>query len=260
MTEMEELEFGDYDLPVDFDVRPIPASEALDYPDMDQDILGGVELPGNAPNTPAEAIDRAREMMNNRVWVGVGMCLKTVRGYYGLAAKYGSAEDSWNNAEHKVHVREGKNIPRGVPVYWTNGRYGHIAISLGGGLCLSTDWKEAGRIDVAVIDEIGPRWGQQLQGYAWEVNDVVVWKPAPPKPTVALANLRPGTRHADVGEVKMVLRKKGYKGFIVASNKFGPGLRRAYGQYQRRLGYSGKDANGIPGRLSLRKLGFKVRS
>jgi len=96
-----------------------------------------------------------------------------------------------------------------------------------------------------------------LAGYAWEVDDVIVWRPDVPKAAVSLKNLKRGSTHEDVLQVKKALRKKGYKGFVL-NKKFGIGLLRAYKKYQQRLGYNGHAANGTPGTLSLKKLGFKV--
>ena len=77
-------------------------------------------------------------------------------------------------------------------------------------------------------------------------------------PTISLSKVQPGERNTDVVKLKKKLAAKGYRGFIVESTKFGPGLRLAYRKYQRSLGYTGADADGRPGRLSLKKLGFNV--
>lgn len=253
-----QFEYGDYDL--EEDVEPEPCERT--YPDApQQDDLEGLGAPGNAPRNGAEAIAQARTWSNNGHYVGVGYCLKTVREYYGVGAKYPDAAGSWQHAAHKRRVGGGRDVPRGVPVYWTGGSagHGHIAISIGGGLCYSTDWKRSGRIDIASIDEITRRWGLHLEGYAWEVNDVVVWKPVPPSGRVRLSNLKFGKSNKDVLDVKRRLKKKGYKvKGILFTRKFSTGLRNAYSLYQKRLGYRGHDANGIPGILSLKKLGFEV--
>ena len=212
---------------------------------------------------PKEAIATARDWSRSRKWVGVGLCLATVRQYYGVGPGVPTAAASWAMSDHKRQVKSGTDCPRGVPVYWTGGSHGagHIAISIGGGLCYSTDWKEAGRIDIARIDEITSRWGLDFKGFTWEVNGVQVWKPAPPKATVALENLKPGKSNADVLKVKKALKKKGYGKFIlnVKSKKYGRGAKIAYAKYQQRLGFNGKAADGVPGRLSLEKLGFRVK-
>lgn len=259
VTKDEEFPYGEFD--VEGEVTPVPISEALPYPgDKEQDKgdeglgAGGTLRTGNA------AIAVARHMSENGTYVGVGYCLMTVRGYYNVSAKYSDATRSWNNANHKRHVTRGRDVPRGVPVYWTGGSsgHGHIAISMGGGLCWSTDWKRPGKIDVAYIDNITSHWGLKFQGYAWEVNDVVVWRPPAPVATVSLRNLKYGRRNDDVLKVKKQLVKKGYKNLSLKNRYFGPGLRASYKDFQRHLGYTGKDADGIPGTISLRKLGFRV--
>lgn len=80
----------------------------------------------------------------------------------------------------------------------------------------------------------------------------------PVRPTVRLSNLKPRNRAHDVIQVKRRLRKKGIHSGLVTSNYFGIGLRRGYKAWQKRLGYTGADADGIPGRESLEKLGFNV--
>lgn len=255
-----DFEYGDYDLLED--VTPVPASEALDYPDVDQHDTEqkAVSFVDAAGISPAEAIATARSWSLSRKFVGVGQCLATVRQYYGVAAGFPTAAASYSAADHKYHVPSGVDVPRGAPVWWTGGSHGagHIAISVGGGICLSTDWKEQGRIDYARIDEITSRWGLHFEGYTQEVNAVVVWKPVTGLAPISLKNLKYGARNNDVLRLKKRLHEKGYRGFILHSPKFGRGTKRAYALFQKRLGFTGHDADGIPGRTSLAKLGFKV--
>lgn len=265
--ETQEFDYGDYDLPED--VTPVPASEALPYYDADsQDVNTGETAQFVGLNrftsvlgvTPEEAVDTANHWRIQRLYFGVGQCLRTVRQFYKVSSKYGTAAESWQAAEHKHFTKDGRDCPRGAPVWWTGGSKGagHVAISCGGGVCISTDWKEPGRLAYAKIDDITTQWALDFKGYTREINDVVVWRPRVANDVVHLSNLVPGKRHADVLKVKQRLREKGYKGFLVRSNKYGRGIRKAYSEYQRRLGYSGVDANGIPGKNSLRKLGFVV--
>lgn len=262
----DEFEYADYDLEDAQDALVVPATEALPYPDtevQETEDSGPIKRTFVNPMgvTPREAIATARKWSLARKWVGgAGLCLMTVRQYYGVGAGVPTAAASWAMSDHKRRVASGVDCPRGTPVYWTGGSHGagHIAISTGGGNCFSTDWKEAGRIDRARIDDITSHWGLNFQGYSFEVNGVQVWKPAGPIGTVHLSNLKPGKRNKDVLLLKKRLHTKGYRGFILGSDKFGFGLKRAYAKYQRSLGYSGKAANGVPGAISLKKLGFKV--
>lgn len=76
--------------------------------------------------------------------------------------------------------------------------------------------------------------------------------------TVRLSRLSPGKRNRDVVRVKRRLKRRGF--FNGPLNKyFGKGLRKAYSDWQKHLGYDGDDANGIPGTTSLQRLGFRVK-
>lgn len=75
--------------------------------------------------------------------------------------------------------------------------------------------------------------------------------------TVRLSRLQPGKRNIDVLRVKRRLERRGFfKGNL--NNYFGKGLRSSYSRWQKHLGYEGVSANGIPGKRSLQKLGFRV--
>nr|WSW58494.1 peptidoglycan-binding protein LysM [Streptomyces sp. NBC_00998] len=101
--------------------------------------------------------------------------------------------------------------------------------------------------------------------------------PAPSTPSVSLAAViraaqrDPGlpqggtTSAADVRPVEAALQSEGLLSAAYAKDgSFGSFTRTAYAGWQRRLGYSGSDADGIPGKTSLTKLGarygFTVRA
>ncbi|WP_030962675.1 peptidoglycan-binding protein LysM [Streptomyces sp. NRRL S-378] len=94
--------------------------------------------------------------------------------------------------------------------------------------------------------------------------------PAPSTPSVSLAAViraaqrDPGlpqggtTSAADVRPVEAALQREGLLSASYAKDgSFGSLTRTAYAGWQRRLGYSGADADGIPGKTSLTKLGAK---
>jgi peptidoglycan hydrolase-like protein with peptidoglycan-binding domain len=60
----------------------------------------------------------------------------------------------------------------------------------------------------------------------------------------------------DVKLVQRTLRSKGYN--VAVDGNFGAQTTAAYARWQRSLGYSGLDANGLPGRTSLQRLGFTL--
>lgn len=76
--------------------------------------------------------------------------------------------------------------------------------------------------------------------------------------TVRLSRLKPGKRNRDVLLVKRRLKRRGFYKADNMTNYFGTGLANAYARWQKHLGYTGMDANGVPGRTSLQKLGFRV--
>lgn len=76
--------------------------------------------------------------------------------------------------------------------------------------------------------------------------------------TVHLSRLKPGKRNKDIWRVKNRLRRRGFYKAANTTNYFGSSLLNAYAKWQEHLGYDGQDANGIPGRESLQKLGFRV--
>lgn len=82
-------------------------------------------------------------------------------------------------------------------------------------------------------------------------------KAGPSVKTVSLKRLKPGKTNNDILFVKRRLKRRGFFDGKM-SRYFGKDLQEAYAEFQRSLGYRGSDADGLPGRTSLRKLGFRV--
>ncbi len=78
------------------------------------------------------------------------------------------------------------------------------------------------------------------------------------RPVVHLSRLKPGMRNVDVRALKRRMNKYFPKKRRLFGKKFNKILRDRYTIYQKHLGYTGTDANGIPGKTSLEKLGFRV--
>ena len=204
-----------------------------------------------------------------------GLCLVFVRSCYGVAAHFPSAAAAWHGAKHKHHVTDGDKVPRGVPYFWTGGSqgFGHVVISVGGGLCWSNDIKVSGGISLARINDITRRWGQTPQGWTEDVNTVRVWH-RPKPPVVDFSDLvrasrrdpeRPGdqgTQRArwDVRRLERALASKGYleAGFVDGS--YGTKTVEAMRRFQREHGFAG---DGEPTMESVRAIGrgrFKVQA
>lgn len=99
-----------------------------------------------------------------------GLCLKFARTMLGIGPRYSSAIAAWNGAAGHHH---GDADPAGgVPVFWRVGRYGHVAISAGGGWCWSTDIKRRGQVDKVPIGYISKHWGAHYLGWSDQLNGV----------------------------------------------------------------------------------------
>lgn len=98
-----------------------------------------------------------------------GMCLMYTRTWLGIASRYPSAISAWNNAKKR---RTKGTAPRGAPVFWRGGKYGHVALSVGGGRCRSTDRPRTGVVSTVTIDSISRAWGYQYVGWSADLNGV----------------------------------------------------------------------------------------
>ena len=110
------------------------------------------------------------------------LCLQFVRLSLGVAAGHPSAEKAF----YATTRRRGTTTtpPPGVPVWWTNGKHGHVAISAGGGYVYSNDIVRRGKINKVSISYITRNWGQKYRGWTEDINGVRVYEP-PPVPTAA---------------------------------------------------------------------------
>jgi hypothetical protein len=99
----------------------------------------------------------------------------------------------------------------------------------------------------------------------WRTNaKKYVVGPTPPAPTptplkkVWLVSVQPGKRNQQVWTVQNALKQEGlYSG--TPTGYFDAATKAAYAKWQNRLGYTGTDANGVPGIQSLTNLGEKYK-
>jgi hypothetical protein len=197
-----------------------------------------------------------------------GYCLQWTRNCFDVDPLYHDASDAWYGARHKHPTERGANCPRGVPVWWTGGSqgFGHVALSVGGGYCISTDAGGRGICAKVRIDDLTRRWGLNFRGWSEDINgvrvyEVIVDKPAPGWDKVNLGALDRGESNLDIERVKWALRRKVGKGgmdFDRYKQHWGAAVTEQYKAWQRRLGFTGNDADGRPGPYSLRKLDLQV--
>jgi hypothetical protein len=100
------------------------------------------------------------------------LCLRFVRKVYGLPARDRSAIAAWHEAASK-HKGD-RQPPAGVPVFWSGGGPGHVALSLGDGWVLTSDYPSAGRVTKVSISALHAAWHLQYLGWTDDLEGVVV--------------------------------------------------------------------------------------
>lgn len=111
-------------------------------------------------------------------------CAKWTRTMFGVPALgdwdgdgAADAEDMWKAA--KIRNEGDWTAPAGVPVYWGGGSQdnGHIAVSLGNGMCRSTDAAGAGRVGTVPLDYPVRQWGMPYLGWSEDLYGYVIPDP-----------------------------------------------------------------------------------
>jgi cell wall-associated NlpC family hydrolase len=163
---------------VHVDVRPLPepASRWLSRSPLGATAAAtptALDQPQRAhkPTLDAAALRRAKRYVGTRgPWSH--LCLRFVRKVYGLPARDPSAIGAWRAAEskHKGDVLP----PAGVPVFWSGGGPGHVAVSLGDGWVLTSDYPSSGRVTKVAISALNSAWHLRYLGWTDDLEGVVV--------------------------------------------------------------------------------------
>lgn len=218
--------------------------------------------------TPGQAVAAAK---NVSYYSPSGMCQQFTRVCFGIGGGFGSARAAWQGAKKRHYVSRGSQIPAGVPVYWLGGSsgYGHAAVSLGNGLCRSTDWPRSRQVGTARIDDISRQWNQSLVGWAEDINGTPI--PGIPRPNDGEPNIhhkhvvravRSGRPILHGKRLKLAVAKEVGKGRMnLASPVLGSQFRAQYADLQvkflraKKRKITKSATNGMPGRESLIWLG-----
>ncbi|MFG3323714.1 N-acetylmuramoyl-L-alanine amidase [Streptomyces sp. NPDC048171] len=174
------------------------------------------------------------------------------RHFYGFECEnLGDGKDPWPAAQVEAIVRVGTAICRA---------HGWGARSL----LRHLDW-QPGKVDPRGLD-----WDDVLARVAKRLGTKppTTSLPAPQKPVVDLSRLVAAARsnpqasgqpvtYAGVRTVEAALVDEGLLSKTYSDGHFGTTTITAYAAWQRRLGYRGKDADGVPGRTSLDRLGAR---
>lgn len=156
--------------PVDVTLPPPPEGDAQDVVDR-----GALALPFRIDGTD---LVRTAQGAVKWAWGEVkenddqyeGLCLRFVRSCFNVDALWPSAIVNWTEAPRKWRTSDPMDVPRGHAVHWRIGEFGHIALGVGDGKCISTDIRDPGQANLCRIDRIGEAWGAQLLGYVKVVN------------------------------------------------------------------------------------------
>jgi len=151
-----------------------------------------VAAPGSGPVATApdpmselrkKALANAERAVHDGTDFGVGMCLRTVRGYYELPADGNepTAASAWDDCpKANRHPGGGTKAPAGVPFIFSGGSSGagHIVLMLGDnkGGCISTDIKRPGKADYTTIGHILNTWTDlHAEGWVGHLEQVDIW-------------------------------------------------------------------------------------
>src|SRR5690625_475689 len=115
----------------------------------------------------SQRIAHAQSMIGNRNYGG--WCEKFVRECFGFPARNPSATIAWNRTRYRH--RDINNAPAGVPIFWElhpanrNHGLGHVALSVGGGYCISTSVGPGGAIGKVRIADLTRSWQMTVRGW-----------------------------------------------------------------------------------------------
>lgn len=239
--------------------------------------------------SPEAALAFAHSQFTNDSSVWYRRCLAFVSDCWGQHY-YPTAYEAWLGAKQK-HQWDGdeSKIPLGAACFSKGSDpAGHVWIAgrknaSGRRIMWSNDVKQAGHIDPVQIEFFHDHWGHTILGWTGDLNgyDLPLGSaPSGPLPptgrTVSLAAVDKAARNDpgrsqggvttgakdDVLIVEHALVSLGFLSASLADGSYGSSTIDAYKRWQRMCGFTGADANGIPGKTSLTRLGnrfgFKV--
>lgn len=133
-----------------------------------------------AARSGVEAYGWARRQISERDRNWKGLCQMFVRSAFGVGGGFGSAITQWNGAKKKHPTKSTDKIPLFVPIFWRGGKYGHVALYIGNGRCISTDAKRSGWPDIVTVNSITRSWGYEFLGWTEDLNGHQVYDPKTP--------------------------------------------------------------------------------
>lgn len=119
--------------------------------------------------TVDEVIAWSKGQRDNPTQSWQGLCQSHCRNAYGVPAWAPSAIEAWKKIPKSEKHVGGKpsDAPRGAILYYSGGKYGHVALAIGKKThdkCLTNDYTFMGKIGVA--PRTFPRWGITYLGWS----------------------------------------------------------------------------------------------
>ncbi len=112
--------------------------------------------------SPSQAVQNALNTSRN----AVGRCDQWVAEYYGYSSSgYATAASHWAGIPPEDKHPGDANPPAGALVFW-GGNAGHVALSVGNGQVVSTDYPRSGITSLTTIDSITNSWGKSYLGWS----------------------------------------------------------------------------------------------
>jgi Putative peptidoglycan binding domain len=157
--------------------------------------------------------DRTRRALAQRTCLR-NICLRTVRTWIGVGAKYPTARLAFRATKHR---HTDLHPPEGVPVWFQKDSalrdpFGHIAYSLGKkdsqgrSLVRTTDYPRGGVVGTVSIEQLSRAWGKPYRGWSDDLNGAII-RATTPAPGVSLSHLRYGAVNADVKILQAALNR-----------------------------------------------------
>ena len=195
-----------------------------------------------------------------------GMCEAFSRTPFGFKAKYASADEAFKSSAADGRIHNSTDAPAGVPVFFEittgpNKKFGHVAISVGGGYCVSTSVGVGGTVARVKIADFGTkiwRGAIRLRGWAEYYHGVKVYKSvnSKPLPEYDLSDVK--LTKTQIVKLQEGMNKifPSYSDLLVDGD-YGQVTANAVAEFQRRAGLV---VDGVAGPITLAALaGFGVK-
>jgi hypothetical protein len=118
------------------------------------------------------ALKRAKAQVGKKCLLGINYCLYNVQEWFKSGHYWASAIEQWNKTKDTNKVKNDKKPPKGTPVFFEGGKYGHIAIATGTGEnIVSTDYPNKGYIGITTISKLAKAWGYKYLGWTKTIGN-----------------------------------------------------------------------------------------